>query len=111
MGTVTGTWTEETGDSPIELRSGNANLTNSLKTSASYSKSWETENESPITENYLDDPISVTFALQVAELASVSDTTVDTDWTAAGEYFKSNLTNTAYQAIFVDDYGSAGYQF
>ncbi len=76
------------------------NLSNNITTSIPYSKSW-VDNDGNIIENdYLGFDLTVDFELQVSEIDSTDKT-----YKSAEEYFKDNLTEANYNAIF------NGYQF
>lgn len=76
------------------------NLSNNITTSIPYSKNW-VDNDGNIIENdYLGFDLTVDFELQVSEMDSTDKT-----YKYAEEYFKDNLTEANYNAIF------NGYQF
>ena len=72
------------------------NLTNSILTSISYSKSFVDTDGELISEDYLGFDISVLFELQVAEL---SDSNIG-EWQSASNYFGNNLPDEIYNAVF-----------
>lgn len=62
-------------------------LTNSLYTNVSFNKKWVDESDTPITSDYIDFPVTVTFQLQVKA--------GDGDWQNAGDYFDQALGDKA----------------
>ena len=76
-------------------------LTNSLRTSIPYSKTWVDSEGDPITGDYLNlGELSVSFTLQVREKDAQN-----AQWQDADVYFKANLADTTWEKLF------AGYDF
>lgn len=67
-------------------------LTNSLYTKVDFNKKWVDESDTPITSDYINFDVTVTFQLQV----KAGD---GTDWVNADEYFSNNVSKDAAQKI------------
>ncbi|MCO8193852.1 Cna B-type domain-containing protein [Anaerofustis sp. NSJ-163] len=76
------------------------NLSNNITTNIPYSKNWVDNDGNIIDNDYLGYDLTVDFELQVSEMDSS-----DKSYKNAYEYFKDNLTEANYNAIF------NGYQF
>ena len=76
------------------------NLSNNITTNIPYSKNWVDNDGNIIDNDYLGYDLTVDFELQVSEIDSTDKT-----YKSAEEYFKDNLTEANYNAIF------NGYQF
>ena len=83
---------KSTSDSTVAMN----DLTNSILTSVSYSKSFVDTDGDIITEDYLGLDITVSFELQVAELSG-SDVG---EWYSAADYFSNNLPDEIYTRLF-----------
>lgn len=75
---------QEGAEGDLPVASASQDLVNSLKTSESFSKTWENEAGESIAEDHLGMDIAVTFVLQVSEDGGES-------WKDAGTYFKDYL--------------------
>lgn len=76
-------------------------LTNTILTSAPYSKGWVDSAGGIITEDYLGFDLAVTFQLQVIEADGKGGQPASgAKWADAGTYFEKALSPQAYQALF-----------
>ena len=76
-----------------------ANLTNSILVSEPFTKKWVDSDGNPITDDYLDTELTVTFKLQAADKPKDGEAA---DWQDAKAYFETNLTDNEYNAAFKD---------
>ena len=76
-----------------------ADLTNSIKTSEPFTKKWVDSDGNPVTDDYLDTELAVTFKLQAADKPKEGEAA---DWQDAKAYFETNLTDDAYKAAFAN---------
>lgn len=90
---ASGAWSAKADKEPGEDGSiALGSLTNSLYTKVDFNKKWVDESDTPITSDYINFDVTVTFQLQV----KAGD---GTDWVNADEYFSNNVSKDAAQKI------------
>lgn len=75
-------------------------LTNSMKISESFTKTWVDSEGETIGEDYLGYDIRVTFSLQAAEASADGKLPAGGSYQAAETYFRSSLSQTDYENLF-----------